>query len=431
MHITTAVLALVTLTGAASAQAVSRDAGPPAPGDSVRLTRAAAIAEALARNPQLEVARQQTAEARANRTQISAFPDLTVTASLDQEPGFLRLGSAGARNVNVGLDVPFPDKFRLHRNIGTAGVHAAQYSYLQLRQLIAAQTSEQYDSVLVALRHRSDLLESRSLAADFLKKTQARFAGGTAARLDVIRAQVDVAQAENDLIANQRAIQTAQAGLNRLLGRPLGLSIIPADSLVVPPPLPPLEVIEAYALQGRPELGVIQSQIAGAQASTTLAREFWLPDLTLSAGRDYAQTTPYMYSAGLAFPIPLFFWQHTRGEIAGNVARVRELTAAQADLRAQIGQDVRTAYANASIALRQVVFLRDQLLPSATDALRAALASYGLGGSSALEVIDARRTLVSAQSQYADALAAANTARADLQRAAATPLDTLGPGTAP
>jgi outer membrane protein TolC len=42
----------------------------------------------------------------------------------------------------------------------------------------------------VGLRHRSDLRESRSLAEDFLKKTQARFEAGDVARLDVIKAQV-------------------------------------------------------------------------------------------------------------------------------------------------------------------------------------------------------------------------------------------------
>ena len=47
--------------------------------------------------------------------------------------------------------------------------------------------------------------------------------------------------------------------------------------------------------------------------------------------------------------------------------------------------------------------------------------SYTLGGSSALEVIDAQRTLLDAQTQYAAALAAANDAIADLERATGAP----------
>ncbi len=93
-----------------------------------------------------------------------------------------------------------------------------------------------------------------------------------------------------------------------------------------------------------------------------------------------------------------------------------------------MGQDVRAAWATADAALRQAVFIRDQLLPAARDAYRIASASYGLGGLSALEVNAARAALVSAESQYTDALAAANSARADLERAVATPLATFGTG---
>jgi outer membrane protein TolC len=46
-------------------------------------------------------------------------------------------------------------------------------------------------------------------------------------------------------------------------------------------------------------------------------------------------------------------------------------------------------------------------------------------------VIDARRTLLAAESQYADALAAANTSRSDLERAVSVPLDTIISGATP
>ena len=105
-----------------------------------------------------------------------------------------------------------------------------------------------------------------------------------------------------------------------------------------------------------------------------------------------------------------------------------ELAASVRDTRAAIGQDVRSAYATADAALRQVIFIRDQLLPSTREAYRVASVSYGLGGLSALDVLDARRDLLDAESQYADALAAANSARSDLERAAGVSLSTFAPG---
>jgi outer membrane protein TolC len=392
-------------------------------GSAVALTRAGAIAAALANNPQLEIAREQTAQARARRVSAIAIPDPAFTYSLDNQPGFLQLGSAGQRNAAVGIAIPFPDKFRLRNTAANADIRSFELGYTGLRQQLTAQTSRAYDSLLVALRHQDDFVLSRDLARDFLAKTKARFEGGTVAKLDVIRAQVAVAQAENDLIAGERDVVTAADALDRLIGRPLGTPIAPADSLVVPPPLPDVAVLEQAALASRPELASLASQQAGAHANTTLAREFWLPDFTLSAQRDYGPDgAGVLYSAGIALPLPVFFWQHTKGEIAENQHRERELSATYRDLEAQVSQDVRASYAAASTALRQAIYIRDALLPSAREAYRVATVSYGLGGSSALDVLDARRNLIDAQTQYADALAAANSARADLERAVANPL---------
>ena len=93
--------------------------------------------------------------------------------------------------------------------------------------------------------------------------------------------------------------------------------------------------------------------------------------------------------------------------------------------------DVHTAYATASNAIRQAAFIRDELLPEAREAYRIASTSYSLGGLSALELLDAKRTMLDAESQYTDALAAANDARADLERAVGAPIPAATAGEHP
>jgi outer membrane protein TolC len=415
-------VAVLVSAGAAGAQSA-------APGDTLRVTRAEAIAQALAHNPQLDVAREQTEEARAQRRQDWAIPDPTGQGQIFQQKG-----QPIAKQLNAAIDVPFPDKFRLNYNIGTSGVKSAEANYTGLRQQIASQTAQTYDSLRTAVRHRNDLTESRGLSADFLKRTQARYDAGTAAKLDVIRAQVDVASADNDLIANARDIANAAASLNRLMGRPLASPIQSVDTLGVPPALPPLDPIEEYALAHRPELAGLVAQQAGAKATTRLAEEFWLPDIiggvTTDAGApDFAYESRLpIWNYGLSVPIPIFFWQHTGGDIAQSQHHERELAASYRDTRAMVDQDVRAAYATANAALQQALFIGEQLLPSARQAYHVASASYSLGGSSALDVLEARRDLVSAESQYTDALAAANASQADLERAAAASLDQFRAG---
>jgi cobalt-zinc-cadmium efflux system outer membrane protein len=433
MHFTRSTIALAFFAGALQAQqpvqtpradSISRLGTSQRP-DSARLSRREAIALALAHNPQLEIVRAQIGEAKARKVEAVSIPDPAVTASFDQQRGIFRSGVAGQKNVGVGVLVPFPNKLRLQGKIAQSDVQSAELSYQLQRQLVAAQTAEAYDSLLVALKHRADLTDAETLARDFLKRTEARFNAGTAAKLDVIKATVEVAQASNQLLTNALDVQNAGSALDRLLGQLIGVPVLPTDSLVVPDSLPALDRLVAVGLEARPELASITAQREGARAATTLAKQFWLPDLTLSVNRDYNLPDPALFSTGLAFPLPIFFWQHTRGQIAESSFRERELAASERDLRAAVTQDLRDSYATARIALLQAVFIRDQLLPSARAAYRAASASYTLGGSSALEVLDARRTLLGAESQYADALAAANISRYELERAVSVPLDTI------
>jgi len=392
--------------------------------DSVRLTRRQAIAEALVRNAQLEIAREQTAQARARRQTAIAVPDPVIQAGFDQETAPFRTG--GAKPVAIGMSVPFPDKFRLNNRIGLADIGAFESNYRLQRQTVSLQASASYDSLLVALKHQENLREARGLASDFLKRTQARYEGGTAAKLDVIQAQVALAQAETDLIANERDVAAAQASLNRTLGRQVTAPIAPADSLDIPPALPDSSTIEQTALTSRPEIQSLQQQQLGARATTSLAREFWLPDITFAVARDYAQPGAPLFTTGISLPLPASYWQHAKGDIAQASHFEKELDATYRDTRVQVVQDVRTAYANASTAMRQATFIRDELVPAAREAYRVASTSYSLGGSSALEVLTARSALLQALSQLADALAAANTARADLDRALGLSVSTTG-----
>ncbi|MEO7999861.1 MAG: TolC family protein, partial [Gemmatimonadaceae bacterium] len=356
----------------------------------------------------------------------TSIPDPTATFAADGISNPARLGGAPSKPAGVELDIPFPDKFRLNARIGSADIRANEHNYRLQQQTVALLASAAYDSLLLARLHQSILRESRDLAADFLKRTEARYNAGTAAKLDQIQAQVTVAQADNDLIGNERDVANAQASLNRILGRTSSAPITPADSFSVPAALPDVASIEQIALTNRPELAIVQEQRIGAKASTSLAREFWLPDLTFGVAHDYAAPGAALFTTGISLPLPIFYWQHAKGDIAQAKHYERELSAAERDTRAQVVQDVRIAYANASTSMRQVVFIRDQLVPAAREAYRIASTSYALGGSSALEVLNARSALLAAQSQLADALSDANTARADLERALGTPVSSNG-----
>jgi cobalt-zinc-cadmium efflux system outer membrane protein len=424
---------LVTVLGggtvlAPPARAQAAISNTPAP---LRLSRREAIAEALARNPGLLASKEQVEQARAQVAIDTAFPDPTLAADVAGQTKALNPGSGNASDIGFGLTFPFPGKRRLRGEVSRAALSAAEFTLAQLRQQVASQAAQAYDAILVALRHRDDLTQGKELSLDFLAKTRARFLAGTVPKVDVVKAQVDVAQADNDLIANERALTTALASLNRVLGRPGGAPIECTDGLEVPASLAELEGLERLALASRPELKSLEIQRKGAQAATRLARQYWAPDINVTFSRNTEQGSPTTYTTGIGLGFPIFFRQHLQGEVAMALHHEQELAANVADITAQVGLDVRSSYATASTSLRQAIFLRDELLPEAREVYRVASVSYGLGGTSALDLLDAKRTLLDAERQYADALGAANDAQAALELAVGAPLPPAPSGAHP
>ncbi len=412
----TSILAVAALGSVAFGGGPVRDRSGPDTLPSLVITREQAVAEALAHNPQLAATRQQVQQARARVWEAVQLPDPAGTYT------------PSTREAGVEFDVPFPDKLRLSGSAAHSELKATEFDYSSAKQLIASQTAQAYDALLVAMRHEKDYRNAVKLADDFVAKTQARYTGGTAAKLDVVKAKVDRAQAQNALIASQLDVSNARAALNRLLARSLGAPLQPADSLMMPDTLRPLDALRRLALDSRPDLQSLAAQRSGAHASTNLAREWWLPDLTVSVSRDLRQGGTSSTETDIGVGIPLYFWQHHKGQISEARHYERELAAANENLTAEVEEQVRTSYATAVTAMQQAGYIRDELLPETEQAYRIASVSYGLGGSSALEVLDAERALIDAQSQYAESLGSANDAIAQLQLAVGAPLTTATSG---
>ncbi len=392
-------------------------AGQPPP-----MSRQAAVREALENNPSLMAAREQVAQAKAGISIATAMPDPSLVTEIDQENSFLNPGSGTEHDVGIQFTVPFPWRQHLNGQIAKGGWQAAQYSLAQLRQQVAAQTAQAYDAVQVAVRHRDDLTQSKEISRQFLEKAESRFRAGTVPKLDILRAKVDLARAENALIANERLITVSRSTLNHLLGRKMEVTLGEIDPLNIPRTVPDLNTLSQLAAASRPELASMRVQRKAAHDSTVVAKQYWAPDLNLTLWKTYfdGAESAYKFDGGITFP--LFFWQHEKGQVAQAEHREQELEATERDLYSQVMLDVHTSFAAADTAWRQAIFLRDQLLPEAHEEFDTTFKSYSLGSSSALDLLNAKSTLLDAESQYTDALGAINDSLADLERAVGAPL---------
>ncbi|HTA37702.1 MAG TPA: TolC family protein [Candidatus Acidoferrales bacterium] len=225
-----------------------------------------------------------------------------------------------------------------------------------------------------------------------------RVRNGAAPRLDVVRADVSVAQAESDLVRASADRANAVDALASATGSdPASFTAerVP-EQTQAPDAAPDEKRAVTRALAGRPEVASLLAAIDARGAGVDAARGAGWPTATASggysAGVDSGQSV-HGPAANVTLDIPL--------APAGN-ARVSSALAELDVARAQLIDERRTVALEAAAAARDVRADREASTASAralTEALRAFGAvetGYREGASSSLDVADARRTLTQA-----------------------------------
>jgi len=199
------------------------------------------------------------------------------------------------------------------------------------------------------------------------------------------------------------------------------------DDLRLPPPLPPMQEVEQQARTKNPELYAAMQAVRAANYAVLSSRAAYLPTLTLDYfyGIDashFAVNTPTPdgpirnlgYSASATLNIPIWNWGAThskvrQSELQRELAQT-QLSAAQRRLLA----DLKSLYAEADAARIELEVLQ-QSADLAAESVRLTNLRYQAGEATALEVVDAQNSLVTARNNYDDGEARYRLAIANLQ----------------
>jgi outer membrane protein TolC len=195
------------------------------------------------------------------------------------------------------------------------------------------------------------------------------------------------------------------------------------DDLRFAPPLPPMEEVQQLAARNNPELKAAVAGVQVAQNEVGAAIGGHLPSLTVNYfyGVDathYATRTDGInnlgYQATATLDLPIFSWGATQSkvrqaELRRTQARI-ELSAAQR----QAVADLRSLYSEAQTARAQLDVLR-QSADLAAESLRLTTLRYQAGEATALEIVDAQNTLITARNNYDDGEVRYRVAIANLQ----------------
>jgi len=249
---------------------------------------------------------------------------------------------------------------------------------------------------------------------------------GLSPKIDVLNAEVELANAEQYLERSKNHVIIAKAALNNILVLPVDTPVDVVDTLKHNPVSISYEKCSAKAIKLRPGLKEAKKNIQVAEKKIRLARSNYLPDITASmnynrfgdslnvdGSDDYDREN---WNAMVRAEWTFFEWGKTRHSVAQakqNLKKaVKQLAIVEDRIRFEVKkafQDVKTAHHNIKTAKKGVV--------SAEENLEISSERYKEQVATTTEVMDAQTRLTKAMTSYTNVLNDYNVALASLYRA--------------
>lgn len=411
----------------------------PSPNGQVSLTLDQALKTALANNLTYQSAQAdvQAAAARIVQAGGARLPSLSAGYAYQhtQSEGVFEIPSPNGavpfqitsenyNSVNATLQWALYTGGAVEAAVGaaSAGYSSSQSELDASRADVVRDTTNDYFQLIEARSAASIADQSVAVAQDDLKTAQELFSAGTAARADVLRQQVTLANAQVQQVQADNSAALANAALANELDIDLGSDISTAEPMTVQLPAYDLQQVLDDAHAHRPELAAAAAAVDIADDVVKQARAGTLPTIGLQV--QDASTKPNFYhipqpqlAETLSVTWQLFDGGITHGKVAEATADVAKAKINFKQLENSVDLEVRQAYLNYQAAQAQVAAaLSGQT--SADEDLRVERIRYRSGVGTALELSDALLADTQARTQYVDSQANVRIALVALQRAA-------------
>ncbi len=297
------------------------------------LTFDQALQRALSANEGLKVSQERVVETQArvqeaktnflpqvnlgySYTPSQRFPTIRIPAGIfgPQEQTFQ---AAFARENNLQLFVNQPiytgGRLRSVYGITSSSLDASKLELERTRQEIEYRVVETFYAALMNERGVAVADEQIRLNEKQLELAKARFESGTVARLDVLQAEVELANAKARRIQARAQVDASMQALRSVLSLPQTQPLQLNGSLDEPVVGHAREELDQQLPQ-RPDLRAFDARHDAAEYSSQLADSEWKPSLSFTGNMQYQQDTVgsllardnQSYQFGIAFNMPLF-----------------------------------------------------------------------------------------------------------------------------
>ncbi|WP_017341676.1 MULTISPECIES: TolC family protein [Pseudomonas] len=373
------------------------------------LTMDQALETAFANNPDLAAAQWETGIAQGERQQAGLIPNPEVSWEAEDT-------RRNSRTTTVMINQPIElgGKRGARIEVASRAQDAAGIELDRKRNVLRADVIQAFYSSSTAQQRLLLSRQSLELAERGLRVAQGRIKSGKSSPVEGTRAEVQLSEVRLELRRAERDEASAYQRLAQVMGAPLPAFVSVGDPGRSMPTVPDSSLL-LNRIGETAELRLAKLQIDQREASLGLEKAQRIPDLTVSIGSQYDERERERVNVvGLSMPIPLF----NRNQ--GNVLAAARRTDQARDLRnaseLRLRTEIQTTLDQWMTANTEVASFNQTILPAAKSAVDTATRGFEMGKFNFLDVLDAQRTLISARTQYIQAIAEATDAWVRIER---------------
>ncbi len=395
------------------------------------------IQRALLTNPSVKIAEYNRKAAKADYSAAKGARGISISLSHDSGRGgyadyakrsinggteIWTKGIGNSHSNSISASLPIFTGGELQGQIGQAKANyrsmlsAEEQAYNEMKE--TATTG--YFNMLNATNMKALRQESVDRLQAHLDNVIAQYNVGIVARADVLRSEVELANAQQNYITASNQYDVAEATLNNIIGTPLGTTLLLKDRLQYEPYENDMAYCLAYSEQHRPELKQAEYAIDSAEAALVVARSGHMPKVYANAsnnwggnGSDWPGDDDENWSVGVTASMNVFDSGVTWSKIHAaqeNLAKAKE---SQRQIKDNVELEVRTDYLNLREAEKRITTTQ-VAVASAEEDYHIAVVRYQAGVGTNIDVMDAQEALTQAKTNYYQALYNYNTSKAAL-----------------
>lgn len=416
------------------------------------LTLSEAIQVAVANNPNIQAARYRldAAETRITQARSGYLPQLNFAQSFNQttNPANAFATRLNQETITVQdfdpnrLNDPdainnFNSRFALNWSVYNGGqrragmdqaketVQATDLFLKRTEQDIIAKTVTAYVNLLLGIKQVDVIEQALETARANLKIVKSRYDTGFVVKSDLLRAQVRIAELEQDFLQTASQVEVGKAVLRAAMGIPEEEPIDPVSPLKKnssPPTGTPDQWIET-ALTERPDLEQMRRQEIVAQKEIRKAWGNHLPGIDLlgqyEVNTENFSDTADNYTVGAVLKWNIYSGSRISARTAEARANLRQLQAIRKNMELGVRVETKEAFLNAGSAWDRIA-VAQSAVDQADEALRIVRNRYRSGLLTIVSLLDSEETLQQARTRHFRSIRDYEVSRVRLALAAGT-----------